>query len=53
MTTPNRPTTFRLDPDVRARLDVAAREDARSANAELNVALREWLDARDSKRKEK
>jgi hypothetical protein len=50
MTTPNRPTTFRLDPDVRARLDRAAEADHRSANGELNVLLREALDARDAKK---
>lgn len=49
MTTP-KGTTFRLDPDVRARLDAEAAEDRRSTNAELNVLLREALDARDRDR---
>jgi hypothetical protein len=51
MTTPKRGTTFRLDPDVRDRLDQEAAEDRRSANAELQVLLREAFAARDAKRK--
>jgi hypothetical protein len=52
MSTPNRGTTFRLDADLRERLNAEAERDKRSANGELNVLLREALDAREGKRKD-
>jgi predicted DNA-binding protein len=50
--TPIKGTTFRIPPELRSRLDAEAARNSRSANAELNILIREALDARDSRRRD-
>lgn len=46
---PNTPFSMRIDPDLKARLDLAAQSDERPASYIATKAIEEYLDARDAK----